>query len=157
MAQLLVLVSNEAKTKLKRAARENGLSVSKLVENFSLSLRCREVNKRFIPNSKVKIEDSEVRQIRADRRAGMSYRALALKYGHGLRTVHRACRGEGYYRRVRQFVSKGQALKFSPDQVLKLREEAKQTSIFALSKKYNYPKTTLYKAIKGQGVYKNVV
>ena len=157
MAQLLVLVSDDAKSKLKRAAKEKGLSVSKLVENFSSTLRCREINNRFVTNTELKIGCTEVRQIRADRRQGMSYRALALKYGHGLRTVHRACRGEGYYGRVRQFVSKGRSLKFTTDQVLKLREEAKETSIFALSKKYNYPKTTLYKAIKGEGIYRDIV
>jgi DNA invertase Pin-like site-specific DNA recombinase len=145
-------ISPSAKALLQKSAEERKLSLGRVIESLVKTLK----PPLEIQDSPVKIQPAEVRKIRKDRRNGMSYRALALKYGHGLRTVHRACRGEGCYRKIRQHVSAGRSPRFTAEQIEILKQESLENSLSALSKKYKCSRTTLYKAIKGEGVYKNV-
>lgn len=81
------------------------------------------------------------------------YRELARKYGYALRTVHRACTGQGGYRIKVKRTMLGRKSRLSSDQLAAILIDSQTMTISELAKKYPVSRRTLRRAIAGEGCY----
>lgn len=140
-----ICIPSQKKAKLLTMARQSGRGMSEIVRDAIDRIPVVLLPEKICAG---KISNRTVRQIRQDRAKGMSYRALAAKYGYGLRTVNRACLGRGCYGRVNDRIYKGRSAKLTEGLILEIAELLPKMTKTKIAEELRISRTLLYKAIK---------
>jgi hypothetical protein len=154
LSQLTISIPPVTKERLFLFCESRGMSVSEYVGKCIGSLRLdpaiAPVTKASSRSFETKIPRSIVRQMVQERSQDppITYRALALKYGYALRTVHRACTGKGGYRSKVLRAKSGRRQLLTEEQRSQMREDYKTMTLAQLSHKYQVSSRTVLRRVK---------
>lgn len=157
--QVLIRVPVKLRAGLSAAAEGANLSVNefvcKLISQAVKTYQGQTLYEKRGKDSITSIPQGTVRKLLEERQKDppTPYRELARKYGYALRTVHRACTGQGGYRIKVKRTMLGRKSRLSSEQLAAILIDSQTMTIAELAKKYPVSRRTLCRAIAGEGCY----
>lgn len=157
--RLTISLPLEVKNHIFAVALSSSIDVSELVVGLVQRTIRKDVHVNFYEkrarSSTTLIPQEIVRKLLDERRQNppTPYRELARRYGYALRTVHRACTGQGGYRLKVKRTALGRKSRLTPEQLAAILIDSQSMTIAQLVKKYQVSYSTIYRAIAGVGCY----